>query len=789
MDGASWEAARGYLLGGSQFVRNKPHSGATFARGALGRFLGPLRRRFSLLLLLLGALSVAPWYISLGAHSRLTGLARQIDLAGSLRYRLLALEVSLAEPDSTDPSDLMGQQMVTLSVLIDGDPAREVPRCQAGPACDRLREHLDRWERRIAPTVQSALVDIGNDGRTAAVALIRRELGEVETTVHLLADAREAEIDDVVRGALAIGAGSLLLVLLIGYGIWDAFARIRRLEDATRGAEAEAKLEVQAAGYDEVASLARSLGANLRELRLRNEDDARRVDRLHEQQRVLGEVVEALNGWIAGTGSLDAALAKAAPAAGFRSAWVEGRLAGSARTLLGTYQLDRAPRDGDGAVTTELGFGERRIGALAMAAPAGPPMSEETRRLYEILGHAVALAVFARGLLDEREQRSRIAALLATVGSLEDGVAQLGAILRLSIDHDVTYVMESSAGQTWRVAPDGVTRLAGPLMASVPDDIAVQDAAQAALSCPPVAAEKPTSLLVVPLREDGRLLAALVLCRRRDVFGPDDIDAARRLEPLLAAAIARMDLEARLRTTEQLAVLGGLGRMLAHEVRNPLNSLALHLTLLDRGLGKAHVPAEHAGALRDHIGVLRGEVARLDELVQRFLDLSSADATARFTTTDLRHLLEQVLAVHAPTMAELDVKLDADLGPAPAPVRVDAHRIQQVMHNLVQNAIEAMAGQPERKLTVRLAAANGGWEVHVADTGPGIKEPGRIFSGTYTTKPAGNGIGLAVSLQIARLHQGNLVARSNGVGGAEFVLTLQRELEAPAVVVVEPARG
>jgi signal transduction histidine kinase len=138
--------------------------------------------------------------------------------------------------------------------------------------------------------------------------------------------------------------------------------------------------------------------------------------------------------------------------------------------------------------------------------------------------------------------------------------------------------------------------------------------------------------------------------------------------------------------------------------------------------------------------------------------------------------VRRVLDLQAYQLERSGIRVETDLGPCP-PVWADENQLQQVLLNLVLNAMQAMAKKPgERRLTVRVRVDEPHAVIEVLDTGPGIPPEAlpRIFDPFFTTKSAGegSGLGLSVSRGIIRDHQGRLRAESRPEGGASFIVEL-----------------
>ncbi|PZR44462.1 MAG: two-component sensor histidine kinase [Ectopseudomonas oleovorans] len=258
--------------------------------------------------------------------------------------------------------------------------------------------------------------------------------------------------------------------------------------------------------------------------------------------------------------------------------------------------------------------------------------------------------------------------------------------------------------------------------------------------------------------------------------------AQRRKNQRLQAGIReRLEREVALRTAElrqaqdglvhaaKMAALGQMSAALAHEINQPLTALQMQLgslrLLLDSGRPEA----------------VRDGLQRIDGLLQRMAALTGHLKTfARKTPAGLSErlclgdVLEQALQLLAPRMRSEQVELRTQIDDE-AEVLGDAIRIEQVILNLLHNALDAMAESETRILLVRIAREDDGCLLSVEDSGGGIAEEtlGRVFEPFFTTKPVGQGLGLglAVSYGIVRDLGGTLEAH-NGELGAVFTLRL-----------------
>lgn len=245
---------------------------------------------------------------------------------------------------------------------------------------------------------------------------------------------------------------------------------------------------------------------------------------------------------------------------------------------------------------------------------------------------------------------------------------------------------------------------------------------------------------------------------------------------LLVRRGERLELQAA--EAERLAYVGTLAAGLAHEIRNPLNSLNLNLQLLEEDLPQDG----SAESGRRLVTVTRAEIARLERLVSEFLAYARPRPirAERLPAVDLlasaREVLERQIAAR-----EATVRLVDDSGRAA--VRVDDEQIRQLLLNLLQNALAAVEGTG-RKPDVLLLARSAGERVElvIEDNGSGVPpaERERIFEAFYSTRRGGIGLGLAIARRIAVAHGGSLTCESDYGEGSRFVLSLPRADDAPS---------
>ena len=244
-----------------------------------------------------------------------------------------------------------------------------------------------------------------------------------------------------------------------------------------------------------------------------------------------------------------------------------------------------------------------------------------------------------------------------------------------------------------------------------------------------------------------------LLAGRSQIAGP----AADR-----ESADAGSALQATIRYARKLAALGRLSAGVAHEVKNPLNAMMIHLELL-----RQQVPAS---ALQ-HVDVIAHEIRRLDEVVQGFLKFTRPE-DLRLQPLSLGGLIDELVPIVRPEAERAGIQLIVDCGSAPD-VNGDPAMLRQAFLNLALNACQAMPGGGT--LRIHCEPARGRRVcVSFADTGVGIKPEHlqRIFDLYFTTKEQGSGIGLSMVYRTVQMHDGEIEVESTPGGGTTFRVLL-----------------
>jgi PAS domain S-box-containing protein len=248
------------------------------------------------------------------------------------------------------------------------------------------------------------------------------------------------------------------------------------------------------------------------------------------------------------------------------------------------------------------------------------------------------------------------------------------------------------------------------------------------------------------IQEKGTPIGALLTMR--------DVESVRRIED-------------EIEISRRLSSAGRVTRGVAHEVKNPINSIVLHLQLLQHKIKQDDPEA------RRHMDIIDNEIHRLDRVVQILVDFTRP-RDLRLEEADLRKIFEEVAVLAAPDAARRGVSLAKDLPGEPLPVRVDADLMKQAILNLVINGVQAM----NKGGTLTVAAYRDDETIvgEVRDQGCGIPPEAqeKIFELYFTTKgdQGGSGIGLAQTYQIMQWHYGSVEFDSVVGAGTTFRLRL-----------------
>lgn len=224
---------------------------------------------------------------------------------------------------------------------------------------------------------------------------------------------------------------------------------------------------------------------------------------------------------------------------------------------------------------------------------------------------------------------------------------------------------------------------------------------------------------------------------------------------------------------KRLAALGRVSSGIAHEVKNPLNAMGIHLELLklqlaDLESGRAGAPE----AAREHVRVLSEQMRRLDAVVQGFLAFARPDALS-LAPVSMHRLVQDMLPIIQAEADKTGVQVVVNCPPDLPPIMGDSGQLHQAFLNIALNACQAMPEGGQLRISAQ-PAEDRQLEIRIEDTGTGIapEHLDKIFNLFFTTKPEGTGVGLALVFRTLYLHDGDIEVQSIPGRGTTFRVTL-----------------
>jgi len=232
------------------------------------------------------------------------------------------------------------------------------------------------------------------------------------------------------------------------------------------------------------------------------------------------------------------------------------------------------------------------------------------------------------------------------------------------------------------------------------------------------------------------------------------------------------ELQSELVHISRLTAMGEMASALAHELNQPLSAIANYLKGCRRLLDKR--PDDQSRTVSDALDKAADQAMRAGDIIRRLRDFVSRGETER-RVESVAKLIEEASAIALVGAKERGVRVRYQLDPAAELVLADRVQIQQVLINLMRNAIEAMDEAERRELVISATRANNEMvDMSISDTGPGIGADmkAQLFKPFFTTKRHGMGVGLSISRTIIEAHGGDIRAEPNAGGGAVFRFTL-----------------
>ncbi len=265
----------------------------------------------------------------------------------------------------------------------------------------------------------------------------------------------------------------------------------------------------------------------------------------------------------------------------------------------------------------------------------------------------------------------------------------------------------------------------------------------------------------IVLRRDGKSREISVSC-----FAVADAERSMGTMVLLKDVESIKTLRSLVSYSAKLAALGRLTSGVAHEVKNPLNAMTIHLELLRERLGVS------AGSVQENLDVIGSEIKRLDRALQGFLKFVRPQELT-LSAVDINALLRGLGALLQPEWQPMGVQFVADLDPRLHALRADEELLRQAFLNILLNACQAMPDGGAVHINTALDQDEH-VRVTIADEGTGIpsEDLDKIFRLYYTTKAGGSGIGLSLVYRIVQLHDGSIDVSSEPGKGTTFVVRL-----------------
>ncbi|MEI6343769.1 MAG: ATP-binding protein [Verrucomicrobiota bacterium] len=226
--------------------------------------------------------------------------------------------------------------------------------------------------------------------------------------------------------------------------------------------------------------------------------------------------------------------------------------------------------------------------------------------------------------------------------------------------------------------------------------------------------------------------------------------------------------------SERFSAVTLLAAGVAHEIGNPLNSLDIQLQLMERHLNKSCSEAENLEQIRKSVGIARGEVARLDQIISKFLK-AVRPSPLESLPSDFNALILECVGFLKAEIEDREIIVELFPSKEIPLVSLDRNQIRQALYNVIRNSFQAVG--TNGKIRVATGCDDTHVWVSIGDTGGGIdpKAADKIFQPYFTTKKDGNGLGLLVVQRIVRAHGGEIELRSAAGKGLLFTIRLPRD--------------
>jgi len=227
----------------------------------------------------------------------------------------------------------------------------------------------------------------------------------------------------------------------------------------------------------------------------------------------------------------------------------------------------------------------------------------------------------------------------------------------------------------------------------------------------------------------------------------------------------KLALERQAQQAHRLSELGTVAAGLAHDIRNPLNAIGMVIQRMENEV----TVTDGEGDYKDFMTTFKNELNKLNVIIEKILQAAKF-GRLECKETDIKPVIEQVIALYQYEAAERDIRIKAELSKGKASINEIAFK--GILSNLIKNAIEAIDKNGSIEITAKFDANN--LIIQIEDNGPGIaaEQINNLFKPFYTTKVSGTGLGLATAYKSAIDHGGDLSVESRSGGPTKFILTI-----------------
>jgi signal transduction histidine kinase len=274
---------------------------------------------------------------------------------------------------------------------------------------------------------------------------------------------------------------------------------------------------------------------------------------------------------------------------------------------------------------------------------------------------------------------------------------------------------------------------------------------------------------------EDQLIGFLLLGEKTsgDMYTQDDLDAFSTLTNQAVLAIENAQSYEELSNTrdqliksERLATLGEFASEVAHEIKNPLQSIKAFTELINEKYNDKEFREKFSW-------LVAGEIDRIDNFVRQLVKVAHP-APVELTSTNITEILDSVLELMENELSSKGITIKKDYQSKPVQIKADKNQLKQVFLNLITNACDAMEGTDKKSLSVSAYSFQSHAVIKISDTGCGIPPESipRLFNPLFTTKERGTGLGLNIVDTIIKSHKGNIAVESEAGKGSTFTLTI-----------------